>query len=168
VAGTACLAFWDSKGNKALITASELASLDALNLVNQGGAAFDPNAVAQLQAWLSISPNATTSYQLAVQLAVMDLNVLGGYVQTTDLVYAGDLLAYQTAYGITGLTSGGFISVQNLLSAANTVLSYVSPGAPAHDPNQSYELALTQVLSAANANSVFVSQEAIWNLFSVN
>jgi hypothetical protein len=165
--GAQSVAFWDNKGNKAVVTAAELASLDAQNLVNQGGAAFDPNSVAQLQAWLSISPNATACYQLAVQLAVLDLNVLGGNVHNTDLVYAGNLAAYQTTYGITGLTSGGFITVQNLMSAANAVLGNVSPGAPAHDPNQAYELALAQVLSAANANSDFVSQETIWNLFSV-
>ncbi len=155
--GAQAVVFWDNKGNAKLITAADLSSLDALNLVNQGGAAFDPKAVAQLQAWLSISPNATTSYRLAVQLAVMDLNVLAGYVKTTDLVYAGSLLAYPDAYGITGLTSGGFISVQNLMTAANAVLGQVVPGAPSGDPNQAYELALAQVLGAANANSDFVT-----------
>ena len=78
-----------------------------------GTKAFDPKAVAQLQAWLQLA-SATSSnmaYQLSVQLAVMDLNVLTGYVQTTDLVYAGGLLPYATGYGLTGLTSGGFISI---------------------------------------------------------
>src|SRR5205807_10375054 len=76
--GAQSVAFWDNKGNAKLITAADLSSLDALNLVTQGGAAFDPRSVQQLQAWLSISPNATTAYQLAVQLAAMDLNVLAG------------------------------------------------------------------------------------------
>jgi hypothetical protein len=162
--GAQAVTFWDNKGNAKLITAAELSSLDALNLVKQGGAAFDPRSVAQLQAWLSVSPNATAPYQLAVQLAAMDLNVLAGYVKATDLVYAGGLLPYATADNISGLTSGGFIDVQDLMNAANAVLAQVSPGAPAHDPNQAYELALAQVLQAANGNSDFVSQELLWSL----
>jgi hypothetical protein len=153
--GAQAVTFWDNKGNKALITAAELSSLGALNLVNQGGADFDPKAVAQLQAWLSTSPNATTSYLLAVQLAVMDLNVLAGNVKGTDLVYAGGLSSYASAYGITGLTSGGFIDVQDLMNAANAILA-VDPKAGSGDPNQAYEAALALVLQAANGNTDFV------------
>src|SRR5262249_24482451 len=130
--------FWDNKSNAKLIAAADLSSLDALNLVTQGGSAFDPRAVAQLQAWLSISPNPTTSYQLAVQLAALDLSVRTGYVHANDLVYAGSLLQYQTTYGIAGLSSGGFISVQDLMSAANAALG-LDPRATSGDPNQPYE-----------------------------
>jgi uncharacterized delta-60 repeat protein len=165
--GAQAVTFWDNKGNAKLITGADLSSLDALNLVTQGGSAFDPHAVQQLQAWLSVSPNATTAYQLAVQLAAMDLNVLTGYVHATDLVYAGALLPYASAYGITGLTSGGFIDVQDLMSAANAILAQVSPGAPSGDPNQAYEAALAQVLLAADANKDFVTQELTWNLVSL-
>jgi hypothetical protein len=161
--GAESVVFWDNKGNKALVTAADLASLDTLNLVSNNGNSFDPKAVAQLQAWLSVSPNATTSYQVAVQLAVMDLNVLAGYVQATDLVYAGALLQYATTYGITGLTSGGFIDVQNLMNAANAILG-IDPRAVTGDPNQAYEAALTQVLQEANANSDFVTQELLLGL----
>lgn len=155
--GAQAVTFWDSKGNARLITAADLSSLDALNLVTQGGSAFDPHSVAQLQAWLSLSPNATPAYQLAVQLAVLDLNVLAGDVQATDLVFAGGLLPYASAYGITGLTSGGFIDIQDLIQAVNALLAQVSPGAPAHDPNQAFEAALAQVLQAVNSNSDFVT-----------
>jgi hypothetical protein len=156
--GAQAVTFWDNKGNKAVITAADLSSLDALNLVNQGGADFDPHAVAQLQAWLAVSPNATTSYQLAVQLAVMNLNVLAGNVHATDLLYAGGLLSYAGAYGISGLTIGGFIDVQNLMNAANAILA-LDPKAVAGDPNQAYEAALAQVLQAANGNTDFVTQQ---------
>jgi uncharacterized delta-60 repeat protein len=162
--GAKAVVFWDNKGNGKLISAADLSSLDALNLVTQGGSAFDPRSVAQLQAWLSVSPNATTAYQLAVQLAVTDLNVLAGYVHTGDLVYAGGLLPYASAYAITGLTSGGFIDIQNLMNAANAILSQVSPGNRSGDPNQAYEAALAQVLLAANANTDFVSPELLWGL----
>ena len=94
----------------------------------------------------------------------MDLNVLAANVQAADLVYAGGLLPYAGAYGITGLTSGGFIDVQDLMNAANSVLGQVSPGAPAHDPNQAVELALAQALQSANGNGDFVRQELAWGL----
>jgi hypothetical protein len=165
--GAQAVTFWDNKGDAKLITAADLSSLVALNLVNQGGAAFDPKAVGQLQAWLSTSPNATASYQLAVQLAVMDLNVLSGYVKSTDLVYAGGLLPYVAADNIAGLTSGGFIDVQDLMQAANTLLGQVSPGSPFSSPGQAYASALTQVFQAANANGDFVKQELIWNLLAL-
>ena len=121
-----------------------------------------------MQAWLSVSPNATAAYQLAVQLAAMDLNFLTGYVKATDLVFAGQLLPYASADGITGLTYGGFIDVQNLMNAANAVLSQVRPGTPSGDPNQAYEAALTQVLQAANGNTDFVKQEVLWNLTALD
>jgi hypothetical protein len=155
--GAQAVTLWDNKGDAKTITAADLASLGALNLVTQGGSAFDPHSVAQLQAWLSVSPNGTTAYQLAVQLAVTDLNVLAGSVHGTDLVYAGGLLPFASAYGITGLTSGGFIDVQDLMNAANAILAQVSPGAPSGDPNQAYEAALAQVLQALDANSDFVT-----------
>jgi hypothetical protein len=88
----------------------------------------------QLQTWLSTTPNATTSYQLAVKLAAIDLNVLAGYVKTTGLVYAGALLQYASTYGITGLTSG-FINVQNLMNAANAILG-IDSRAVSGNPNQ--------------------------------
>jgi hypothetical protein len=102
-----------------------------------------------------------------VQLAVMDLNVLAGYGQATDLVYAGGLLPYATADNIVGLTSGGFIDVQDLMQAANAALALVNPGNPSGDPNAAYELALAQALQAANSNSDFVTQELIWGLLGL-
>ncbi len=165
--GAQAVTFWDNKGNARLITAADLSSLDALNLVTQGGSAFDPHSVAQLDAWLSVSPNATAAYQLAVQLAVMDLNVLAGDVHATDLVYAGGLLPYATADNIAGLTSTGFIDVQALMQAANQALALVQPGTPASDPNAAYEQALVAVLQAANGNTDFVTQELAWSLLAL-
>jgi streptogramin lyase len=165
--GAQAVTFWDNKGNAKLITAADLSSLDALNLVTQNRSPFDPTAVRQLQAWLSTPPNASTAYLLAVQLAVMDLNVLAGYVQTTDLVFAGGLLPYATADYIAGLTSGGFIDVQSLMQAANTLLGQLTPGAPSNDPNQPYETALIQVLQVANGNTDFVRQVLLWTLLSL-
>jgi hypothetical protein len=160
--GAQAVTFWDNSHNSKLITKTDLLSLDGLNLVDQHGVPFDPTTAAQLRAWLLTGPKATTAYQLSAQLAAMDLNVLTGYVKATDLVYAGGLLPYASAYGITGLTSGGFIDVQYLMQAANAVLGQVSAGTP--DPNQAFEAALTSVFQAANANSDFVTQELLWGL----
>jgi hypothetical protein len=165
--GAQGVTFWDNKGNARLVTAADLASLDALNLVNQGGVAFDPHSVQQLQSWLATPPNATAAYKLAVQLAALDLNVVSGYVKATDLLFAGALLPYAAADQITGLTTGGFIDVQHLVQAANTALGQVSPGDPADDPNPDYEDKLAQVLQAANGNTDFVMQELNWNLIAL-
>src|SRR5207245_2910825 len=48
-AGAKALTFWDNKGNARLIATADLSSLDALNMATQGGSAFDPKSVAQLQ-----------------------------------------------------------------------------------------------------------------------
>jgi hypothetical protein len=164
--GAQAVSFWDNNHNARLITQADLMSLDGLNLVDQHGNPFDPKAVSSLRQWLQTPTNATASYQLSAQLAAMDLNVLTGYVQNTDLVYTGALLPYATTYGIAGLTSGGFIDVQSLMSAANAELG-ADPRALAGDPNQPYEAALAQVLQAANANTDFVQQELAWGLIGL-
>jgi hypothetical protein len=89
-------------------------------------------------------------------------------MKATDLVFAGDQPPCASADNIAGLTSGGFIDVQDLMNAANAVLAQVSPGAPALDPNQAYELALAQVLQAVNGNTDFVQQALLWNLSAID
>jgi hypothetical protein len=170
--GARAVSFWDNRGNARLITAADLTSLDGLNLVGLVGTDFDPHAASQLQAWLGLSSLLARyapglpdeAFQLSAQLAALDLNVLSGYVHATDLVYAGALLPYASTYGITGLTSGGFIDVEDLMSAANTVLGQVRPGILSADPNRAYEAALAQVLTAVDANGDFVTQELLWGL----
>jgi hypothetical protein len=88
-------------------------------------------------------------YQLSAQLAAMEQNVRTGHVKTTDLLYAGSLLAHAPR----GLTAGGFISIGDLLKAANATLAL-------NDPNSAYESALVAALQAANNNSSFVQRAA--------
>jgi hypothetical protein len=180
------VAFWDNKGNVAfLANATLLQSLDGLNLVTQGGAAFDPGLVgpnlssdaSALDTWLQKANAQNAAYWLSAQLAAADLNVQSGRVLGTDLVYAGNLLPYasqvnaslaglqsgQFGYGQvgSGLTSDGFISVQDLLAAANAALAAVVNG-PDHgvvtggDPLRGYLLALAQALQAVDNNGAFV------------
>ena len=79
----------------------------------------------------------------------MEQNVRTGHVKTTDLLYAGSLLAHAPR----GLTAGGFISIGDLLKAANATLAL-------NDPNSAYESALVAALQAANNNSSFVQRAA--------
>jgi hypothetical protein len=165
--GPKLLSFWDNSKNANLITVADLTALDGLNLVDNSGNAFDPTSAAQLQKWLSgASSKSNWGYQLSTQLAVAELNVLTGYTKASDLVYAGGLLPFASQYGVPGLTSGGFLSVQNLINAANTLLLQDPLGGPT-DPNDSYFQALMAALQAMNGNKSFVTQELSWNLVSL-
>jgi hypothetical protein len=70
--------FWDNSGNSLLITASDLAALDQLNLVNRQGTAFDPHTAAQLQSWLKNGDATNMAYWLSCRLAAVELNELSG------------------------------------------------------------------------------------------
>jgi hypothetical protein len=105
-------------------TAADPASLDPLSLLPQAGANFDPKSAAPVQAWPSVPPTVSRYGTLAMQLAVLDLNVQAG---SADLDFAGGLLPYARADHIAGLTGGGFIDVQDLMQAANAVLNQVRP-----------------------------------------
>jgi hypothetical protein len=43
----------------------------------------------------------------------------------------------------------------------------VTPGTPYGGPNLALEAALMDILQAANANTDFVQQEGLWNLFGL-
>src|SRR5262249_34032103 len=85
----------------------------------------------------------------AGQLASLELNALSGYVGLGDLVYAGQLLPFASSLGLTSLTAGGFISVGNLLNAANAVLALPNP-------NPASESAFASALEAVNMDASFV------------
>ena len=61
------------------------------------------------------------------------------------------------------LTAGGFIDVENLMTAANAAL--------AQDPkalsSSAYETALAAVLQAANDNLSYVLEEVPWDLINL-
>jgi hypothetical protein len=180
------VAFWDKNGNVAFVAkAGVLQSLDGLNLVTQGGAAFDPGLAganlsadaSALDTWLQKANAQNAAYWLSAHLAAADLNVQSGRVLGTDLVYAGNLLPYasqvnaslaglqsgQFGYGQlgSGLTSDGFISVEDLMAAANAALAAAVNGpdqgvVTGGDPLRGYLLALAQSLQAVNNNTAFV------------
>ncbi len=148
--------FWSNERNAGLISQADLQSLDQMNLVNQDGSAFDPTTVTQLQNWLQGGNAKNAAYMLSVQLATMDLNVMSGFVKTTEMVYAGNLLQYVgTAYSTTGLDGGGFISVGDLLKLVNNALGQYAT-ANGGDAVRNYLLSLTLALGAADYNFSFV------------
>jgi hypothetical protein len=154
--GARNFAFWDNSRNALQISAADLLGEDQLNLVNAAGSAFDPATAAQLQSWLQSGNAKNAACWLSVQLATMDLNVLSGYVKTSDMVCAASLLQYAgTAYSVSGLDGGGFISVGDLMTLANNALAQ-HPIATGDDTVRNYLLALAQVLQAADNNSSFM------------
>jgi hypothetical protein len=149
------ITYWDSKDNTSQITAADLQALSGLNLIGDNGRRFVPHTVAELQSWLKKAdthdnPSASNpAYQLSAQLAVLEFNLLSGRVGLGELVYAGQLLRFASSLGVTGLTAGGFISVGNLLNAANAVLALPNP-------NPASESAFASALQAVNMDSSFV------------
>jgi hypothetical protein len=158
LSGGHAISFWDNAGNSVKVTASDLKALDKLDLLNNSGSNFDPTQASQLQAWLQSASATNVAYWLSAQLAAMELNVLSGYVKTSDIVYAGQLVQYNTLTNpIVGLDSGGFITIGNLMAAANAALG--TGGLAASGSFwQAYELALAQALATANVDTSFLLQ----------
>ena len=88
---------------------------------------------------------------LSAQLAAMKLNVLHGFVNGSALVYAPALSACGTA----GLSSLGFISINDLMTAANQSL-FDHPNTPAGNPDRACQETLKNALDDANNNKNFV------------
>jgi len=132
------LGFWHNKNGQAALTSGDLCALNALNLRNANGTAFDPIAgcpnptAAQLKAgktalsdWL-IGANATNmANMLSAQLAAMKLNVIqpinNASVDGNALVFAGTA---PSGCSVPGLSGTGLITVNDLMSAANSASNY--------------------------------------------
>ncbi len=160
------VAFWDNKGNQVYVAnlANVWTSLDTLNLVKQNGTTFDPTNVSALDSWLQKANAQNAAYWLSTQLAAADLNVLSWKVLAGDIVYAGNLLPYGNACNLAGhygLTSGGFITVQNLMNAANDALGLYLSDSTRYSPYggsdfRNYLMALAQALLGVNNNTAFI------------
>jgi hypothetical protein len=105
-----------------------------------------------LNTWLLNATATNMAYILSAQLATMELNVLSGNVSGTALVYAPQLSA---CGAIAGLSSLGFISINDLMTAAAASLcadSYTLSG----NPDRACQEALKTALDDANNNKNFV------------
>jgi hypothetical protein len=164
--GGKTLGFWSNKNGQKLVGADDLAELVALNLRNANGSVFDPvsynGASPALRPWLLNGTATNMSYMLSVQLAAMKLNVfnngVNGYsgVSGASLVYAPQLSDFLDEDD--GLNDLGFISVANLISAANTELGlhgFVTTSS-ADSAFRAYQEALKDALDDGNNNLNFL------------
>jgi hypothetical protein len=154
--GGRTLGFWSNKNGRAVMNDGntmnpELLMLRDLCLRDGNGNNFDPTDYNSFRSWI-LRANATNmAYMLSAQLAAMELNVEAGFVNGSSLVYAPALLPY----GPSGLNNLGFISINDLMNAANTELC-THGTAYSGDSWRAYQEALKEVLDAANNNYNFV------------
>ncbi|RPJ24486.1 MAG: hypothetical protein EHM35_16325, partial [Planctomycetaceae bacterium] len=145
------LGYWSNKNGHASMTtyglSSALSALTDLNLVNGSGAPFVAANYAAFRTWLLSATATNMAYMLSTQLAAMKLNVLVEFVDGDALVYAP---------GVPGTNPAGFISVNALITAANTSLG-ADGYTPADDPNRSVQESIKNALDQANNNQNFVS-----------
>jgi hypothetical protein len=153
--GGLTLGFWSNKNGQKLETDSDFAALTARNLVTAQGTAQDfTQMLAQNKAALNkflLNANATNmANMLSAQLAAMKLNVLHGFVNGSALVYAPALSDCGTA----GLSPLGFISVNDVMTAANQSL-FDHPLTKAGSPDRACQETLKNALDDANNNKNF-------------
>jgi hypothetical protein len=88
---------------------------------------------------------------LSAQLAAMKLNVLHGFVNGSALIYAPALSPCGTA----GLSTLGFISINDLMTASNQSL-FDHPLTQAGSPYRACQEALKNALDDGNNNKNFI------------
>ena len=94
------------------------------------------------------------AYMLSAQLAAMELNVRHPGVTGTALVYGGDCVkAYQQSQQLPG--SNGFITINDLMTAANTELCLHGTTLNG-SPFRAFQECMKTTLDQANNNINFV------------
>ena|SRR5207249_5340532 len=151
------LAYWSNRNGQQLETRNDFAALTALNLVTGQGTAQDfTGTLTQSKTLLNqflLGANTTNmANMLSAELATMKLNVLHGFVNGSALVYAPGL---STCGTVTGLNSLGFISINDLMTAANQSL-LDHPLTQAGSPDRACQETLKNALNDANNNKSFV------------
>jgi hypothetical protein len=163
--GGLTLGFWSNKNGQSLETVADFQLLTQLNLRNASGGNQDftgtlANNKTALANWLLTATATNMAYMLSAQLATMELNVnhygvsnkFGAGVNGNSLVYAPCLLDYAP---IQGLNTLGFISINDLMSAANAELllhGLTKDGSP----YRAYQECLKSALDDANNNKNFL------------
>ncbi len=139
--------FWASKSGetamKSIGMSSALSALEDLNLRVIKGMAFDPAAYAQLRKWLTDGDSKNMAYLLSVQLATAKLNVLAGYVDGAQSVYAP------------GLGGSGFVTLNDLIAQADLSLAANGTTVTASSIRTEQE-ALKNALDKSNRNLMYV------------
>ena len=171
------IGFWGNKNGGSLQTQPGFQLLTSLNLVQANGSPqnfagnLTQNTTA-LDAWLQGANAVNMAYMLSAQLAAMEFNVFyhsvkfGVGVDPNSFVYAPALLnpSFPPTAGLTAL---GFITVKDLMTAANNILMPPNGNyTVAPSITRSYEEALKTALDKANNNLTFVQSEPCVHTFS--
>lgn len=143
-------AFWSTKAGQSMTTGDDLASLSSLYLRNARGADFNPATVKALSTWQLNASTTNMAYMLSAQLTAMQLNVRHAFVNGDALVHAPGLSAWTVA----GLNSLGFISVNDLMTAAAAEIQ-AHGLTDSSSPYRGYQEALKTALDDANNNRTF-------------
>lgn len=143
--------FWQNRNGEALFETDNdgaLAMLEALNLRDEDGEAFDPEDYSELRNWIrKARAGKNAAYMLSAQLASMALNV------HFELV---DPDAHIQADGADAANAAGFATVQDILDEADAALAADGETPPGDEPNRSDQLLLSGIIDAANNNQSFV------------
>jgi hypothetical protein len=165
--GGLTLGFWSNKNGQKIETAGDFAMLTNLCLRNATGGNQDFNTgtldqkKAALNTWLLGGTAVNMAYMLSVQLAAMELNVAhysanpAFGVNGSALVYAPCLLNYAP---IQGLDTHGFISINDLMTAANAELC-LHGNTPSDSPYRAYQECMKTTLDNGNNNTNFVQSQ---------
>ena len=152
--GALTLTYWSNSGQQ-LETRSDFTALTALNLVTAQGTAQDFTGTlvqnkGSLKQFFSGANGTNMANMLSIELAAMKLSVVHGFVNGSALVYAPGL----SACGTGGLSPLGFISINDLMTAANQSL-LDHPFTPTGSPDWACQETLKKALEDANNNRNF-------------
>jgi hypothetical protein len=157
--GGLTLGFWSNKNGQNLENANDFGFLTTLCLRTASGTNQDFNGnltqnKSALHDWLLNANAVNMANMLSAQLAAMELNVRHPGVTGTKLVYGGDCVkAYQQSQQLPG--SNGFITINDLMTAANTELC-AHPVTLSGSPFRAFQECMKTTLDQANNNLNFV------------
>ncbi|PYJ63858.1 MAG: hypothetical protein DMF42_01035 [Verrucomicrobia bacterium] len=157
--GGLTLGFWSNKNGQNLENAADFTFLTGLCLRTAGGSNQDFNGnltqnKSALHDWLLNASATNMANMLSAQLAAMELNVRHPGVTGTRLVYGGDCVkAYQQSQQLPG--SNGFITINDLMTAANTELC-LHGTTLSGSPFRAFQECMKTTLDQANNNINFV------------
>jgi hypothetical protein len=152
--GGKTLGFWSNKNGQKVMSniGGVFTTLSNMNLRKADGSNFNPTSYTQFRTWILNATATNMAYMLSAQMAAMKLNVLSGMVNGAGMIYAPELLAFAPITGLNGL---GFISVNDLINAANTSLG-ANGLVLAGNPVRPYQEALKNALDRGNNDLGFV------------
>jgi hypothetical protein len=154
--GGLTIGYWSNRNGQREENDSDFTFLNTLCLRNASGTDKDftqslsQNKLA-LNVWLLDATAVNMAYMLSAQLTAMELNVRHNHVQGGAMIYAPCLLAYAP---INGLSAAGFISANDLMTLANSLLC-ADGYTPSGDAHRAEQECVKTALDDANNNRNF-------------